>query len=47
MGESWRPGPGGAREAGENGVSPDEFAVKAMADKGLDARDQLRPACAV
>lgn len=30
----------GAREAGERGVSPDELAVKAMADKGLDAGDQ-------
>ena len=30
----------GAREAGENGVGPDEIAVKAMADKGLDPGDE-------
>jgi hypothetical protein len=30
----------GLRESGERGVSPDEIAGKAMADKGLDPGDQ-------
>lgn len=30
----------GAREARERGISPDDLAVKAMADKGIDPADQ-------
>jgi hypothetical protein len=32
----------GAREAGERGVSPDDLALKAMADKGLQGDQRIR-----
>ena len=40
MGENSQRCYDGLREGGERGVSPDEIAVKAMVDKGLDPADE-------